>query len=71
MDFALFFAVIFKVYDSDGNGKVAFSDLLDVLRDLTGQFISEQQREVSFITLKCINILDHIIIILIINKNAI
>ncbi|KAJ0915760.1 putative calcium binding protein [Helianthus annuus] len=36
---------IFKVYDSDGNGKVAFSDLLDVLRDLTGQFISEQQRE--------------------------
>ncbi|KAJ9548329.1 hypothetical protein OSB04_020872 [Centaurea solstitialis] len=34
-----------KVYDSDGNGKVAFSDLLDVLRDLTGQFISEQQRE--------------------------
>ncbi|KAJ0746857.1 putative EF-hand domain-containing protein [Helianthus annuus] len=36
---------IFKVYDFDGNGKVAFSDLLDVLRDLTGQFISEQQRE--------------------------
>ncbi|GJX42245.1 calcineurin subunit B-like protein [Tanacetum coccineum] len=41
---------IFKVYDSDGNGKVAFSDLLDVLRDLTGQFISEQQREASVIT---------------------
>ncbi|KAH0970107.1 hypothetical protein GBA52_022263 [Prunus armeniaca] len=36
---------IFKVYDSDCNGKVAFSDMLDVLRDLTGQFISEQQRE--------------------------
>ncbi|XP_059637680.1 uncharacterized protein LOC132279661 [Cornus florida] len=36
---------IFKVYDSDGNGKVTFSDMLDVLRDLTGQFISEQQRE--------------------------
>lgn len=36
---------IFKVYDSDGNGKVTFTDLLDVLRDLTGQFISEQQRE--------------------------
>ncbi|XP_068310381.1 uncharacterized protein [Pyrus communis] len=36
---------IFKVYASDGNGKVAFSDMLDVLRDLTGQFISEQQRE--------------------------
>lgn len=42
------FAVIFKVYDSDCNGKVAFSDMLDVLRDLTGQFISEQQREVGF-----------------------
>ncbi|XP_052200475.1 uncharacterized protein LOC127806917 [Diospyros lotus] len=36
---------IFKVYDSDGNGKVAFNDMLDVLRDLTGQFISERQRE--------------------------
>ncbi|KAA8522839.1 hypothetical protein F0562_009262 [Nyssa sinensis] len=36
---------IFKVYDSDGNGKVAFNAMLDVLRDLTGQFISEQQRE--------------------------
>lgn len=36
---------IFKVYDSDGNGKVAFNDMLDVLRDLTGQFISEPQRE--------------------------
>ncbi|GLT97621.1 hypothetical protein SLE2022_151770 [Rubroshorea leprosula] len=37
--------LIFKVYDSDGNGKVTFADMLDVLRDLTGQFISEQQRE--------------------------
>ncbi|KAJ9162937.1 hypothetical protein P3X46_022669 [Hevea brasiliensis] len=36
---------IFKVYDSDGNGKVTFNDLLDVLHDLTGQFISEQQRK--------------------------
>ncbi|CAK9149714.1 unnamed protein product [Ilex paraguariensis] len=36
---------IFKVYDSDGNGKVAFNDLLDILRDLTGHFISEPQRE--------------------------
>ncbi|XP_065849832.1 uncharacterized protein [Euphorbia lathyris] len=36
---------IFKVYDSDCNGKVTFHDMLDVLRDLTGQFISEQQRE--------------------------
>lgn len=36
---------IFKVYDSDGNGKVTFNDILEILRDLTGQFISEQQRE--------------------------
>ncbi|XP_027069361.1 uncharacterized protein [Coffea arabica] len=36
---------IFKVYDTAGNGKVAFHDMLDILRDLTGQFISEQQRE--------------------------
>ncbi|KAK9275545.1 hypothetical protein L1049_022812 [Liquidambar formosana] len=36
---------IFKVYDLDCNGKVTFNDMLDVLRDLTGQFISEQQRE--------------------------
>ncbi|KAL2502437.1 Calcium-binding EF-hand family protein [Forsythia ovata] len=36
---------IFKVYDSDGNGKVTFNEMLDILRDLTGQFISEQQRE--------------------------
>ncbi|XP_022755347.1 calcineurin subunit B-like isoform X2 [Durio zibethinus] len=36
---------IFKVYDSDGNGKVTFNDMLDVLHDLTGQFISEQPRE--------------------------
>lgn len=43
----LFLAVIFKVYDTDCNGKVSFNDVLDVLRDLTGQFISEQQREVK------------------------
>ncbi|XP_054822192.1 uncharacterized protein LOC129320667 isoform X2 [Prosopis cineraria] len=36
---------IFKVYDTDCNGKVSYNDMLDVLRDLTGQFISEQQRE--------------------------
>ncbi|CAN1811816.1 hypothetical protein LINPERHAP1_LOCUS26338 [Linum perenne] len=39
--------VIFKVYDSDGNGSVSFKDMLDVLRDLTGHFISEEQREVG------------------------
>ncbi|KAJ7955670.1 calcineurin subunit B-like [Quillaja saponaria] len=37
---------IFKVYDTDCNGKVTFSEMLSVLRDLTGQFISEQQREI-------------------------
>ncbi|KAJ4954077.1 hypothetical protein NE237_030909 [Protea cynaroides] len=36
---------IFKVYDSDCNGKVTFNDVLEVLRDLTGSFISEQQRQ--------------------------
>ncbi|XP_052176734.1 uncharacterized protein LOC127791043 isoform X2 [Diospyros lotus] len=37
--------LIFKVYDSDGNGKVTFNDILEVLRDLTGSFISDGQRE--------------------------
>ncbi|KAI7994687.1 putative serine/threonine-protein phosphatase 2A regulatory subunit B'' subunit TON2 [Camellia lanceoleosa] len=37
--------VIFKVYDSDGNGKVNFNDILEVLQDLTGSFISDEQRE--------------------------
>lgn len=45
----IFCTVIFKVYDSDGKGKVSFYDMLEVLRDLTGQFISEQQREVGFL----------------------
>ncbi|KAH9611915.1 hypothetical protein KSS87_004647 [Heliosperma pusillum] len=37
--------LIFKVYDSDGNGKVTFSDILDVLSDLTGSYMSDKQRE--------------------------
>ncbi|XP_010906002.1 uncharacterized protein [Elaeis guineensis] len=37
--------LIFKVYDIDGKGKVTFKDLLEVLRDLTGSFMSEEQRE--------------------------
>ncbi|AQK55753.1 Calcineurin subunit B [Zea mays] len=36
---------IFKVYDIDGKGKITFKDLLEVLRDLTGSFMSEEQRE--------------------------
>ncbi|KAM7471662.1 hypothetical protein LguiA_009845 [Lonicera macranthoides] len=37
--------LIFKVYDSDYNGKVTFNDILEVLRDLTGSFMSDKQRE--------------------------
>ncbi|XP_004303278.1 PREDICTED: calcineurin subunit B-like isoform 2 [Fragaria vesca subsp. vesca] len=36
---------IFKVYDSDRNGKVSFNDILEVLRDLSGSFLSDEQRE--------------------------
>ncbi|KAK4590232.1 hypothetical protein RGQ29_020676 [Quercus rubra] len=36
---------IFKVYDSDNNGKVSFNDILEVLRDLSGSFMSDEQRE--------------------------
>ncbi|XP_078150409.1 calcium-binding EF-hand family protein [Carex rostrata] len=36
---------IFKVYDLDCNGKVTFDDILSILRDLTGSFMSEQQRQ--------------------------
>lgn len=42
----LFFLVIFKVYDVDYNGKVSFKDILEVLRDLTGSYMSDDQREV-------------------------
>ncbi|KMT00844.1 hypothetical protein BVRB_9g221190 [Beta vulgaris subsp. vulgaris] len=38
-------ALIFKVYDSDGNGKVTFNDILEVLEDMTGSFMSKEQRE--------------------------
>lgn len=42
-------AVIFKVYDVDGKGRVTFKDLMEVLGDLTGSFMSEEQREVRSI----------------------
>jgi len=42
----LCFSVIFKVYDSDCNGKVSFKDIMEVLRDLSGSFMSDEQREV-------------------------
>lgn len=38
--------MIFKVYDSDCNGKVSFKDIMEVLRDLSGSFMSDEQREV-------------------------
>eukprot|EP00249_Psilotum_nudum_P005765 c19187_g1_i1 orf=262-789(+) len=36
---------IFKVYDADGDGKVTKDDILEVLRDMSGSFLSEQQRQ--------------------------
>ncbi|KAK1268154.1 Calcineurin B-like protein 1 [Acorus gramineus] len=36
---------IFKVYDKDNKGKVTYNDILLVLQDLTGSFMSEKQRE--------------------------
>ncbi|CAJ2661401.1 unnamed protein product [Trifolium pratense] len=37
--------LIFKVYDSDRNGKVSFKDILEVLKDLSGSYMSDEQRE--------------------------
>ncbi|CAH9070281.1 unnamed protein product [Cuscuta europaea] len=37
--------LIFKVYDSDGNGKVSFNDMIVVLQDLSGAYMSDKQRE--------------------------
>eukprot|EP00246_Nothoceros_aenigmaticus_P004122 TRINITY_DN15497_c0_g1_i1.p1 TRINITY_DN15497_c0_g1~~TRINITY_DN15497_c0_g1_i1.p1 ORF type:complete len:176 (-),score=26.68 TRINITY_DN15497_c0_g1_i1:312-839(-) len=36
---------IFKVYDRDGKGKVSVEDILQVLRDLSGRFLKEEQRQ--------------------------
>ncbi|KAJ7540318.1 hypothetical protein O6H91_10G008900 [Diphasiastrum complanatum] len=38
-------AVIFRVYDSDRNGKVTMYDILEVLRDLSGSFLTDDQRK--------------------------
>ncbi|KAK4252935.1 hypothetical protein QN277_011061 [Acacia crassicarpa] len=38
--------LIFKVYDSDRHGKVSLKDMVEVLKDLSGPFISDEQREV-------------------------
>ncbi|KAJ6348356.1 hypothetical protein OIU76_004762 [Salix suchowensis] len=37
--------LIFNVYDSDRNGKISFNDILEVLQDLSGVFMSNEQRE--------------------------
>uniref|UniRef100_A0A803M861 EF-hand domain-containing protein n=1 Tax=Chenopodium quinoa TaxID=63459 RepID=A0A803M861_CHEQI len=37
--------LIFRVYDSDGNGKVTFNDIIEVLSDMTGSFMTAEQRE--------------------------
>lgn len=34
------------MYDTDGNGKVTSSDMLQVLRDLSGNFLTDEQRQV-------------------------
>jgi len=46
--------VIFRVYDTDCNGKVAFDDILSILRDLTGSFMTEQQRQVCALDFWCL-----------------
>lgn len=37
--------LIFRMYDVDGNGKVSRKDIAQVLHDLSGSFLSEEQRE--------------------------
>lgn len=37
---------MFKVYDVDFNGKVSFNDMIEVLQDLSGPFMSDDQRKV-------------------------
>lgn len=36
----------FRVYNIDGNGKVRSSGMLQVLRDLSGNFLTDEQRQV-------------------------
>lgn len=38
--------LIFRVYDSDGDGRVSKSNILSVLSDLSGTFLSDSEREV-------------------------
>lgn len=58
-DYAISSPVIFKVYDTDCNGKVAFDDILSILRDLTGSFMTEQQRQVCTLDFWFLLVLSH------------
>lgn len=60
-DYAVFSPVIFRVYDTDCNGKVAFDDILSILRDLTGSFMTEQQRQVCALDFWSFLVLSHVI----------
>ncbi|XP_044485302.1 calcineurin subunit B-like [Mangifera indica] len=42
--------LIFKVYDSDCKGKVSFNDIVEVLQDLSGSFMTDEQREQVLLT---------------------
>ncbi|GBG75026.1 hypothetical protein CBR_g19540 [Chara braunii] len=37
--------VIFKVYDKNGDGKVTRDEVLSILRDLSGSFLTDEQRQ--------------------------
>ncbi|CAI5961493.1 unnamed protein product [Closterium sp. NIES-65] len=39
--------LVFAVYDVDGDGKISKGDVLAMLRDLSGSFLSEEQRQVG------------------------
>eukprot|EP00244_Chara_vulgaris_P009841 TRINITY_DN430_c0_g1_i1.p1 TRINITY_DN430_c0_g1~~TRINITY_DN430_c0_g1_i1.p1 ORF type:complete len:124 (+),score=33.98 TRINITY_DN430_c0_g1_i1:172-543(+) len=36
---------IFKVYDKNGDGKVTRDEVLSILRDLSGSFLTDEQRQ--------------------------
>lgn len=43
-------SVIFKVYDTDGNGRIAFNEVMDVLRDSTGEFWVEDELGICLVS---------------------
>eukprot|EP00850_Spirogloea_muscicola_P010899 SM000065S20248 [mRNA] locus=s65:642042:643266:- [translate_table: standard] len=36
---------IFTIYDSDANGKVSKDDIVNIVRDLSGNFLTQEQRQ--------------------------